>query len=94
VTRKLQANYDKVKKERDFHRMHHKRISQEKAKIQQDFKALEQKLAKCIPQLEEAKRIAEQAKKEKLLLQMENSKLTKKVVHPTYPLRRIFSSFS
>lgn len=34
------ATWDKFRKERDFHRMHHKRVSQEKNKLIHDMQVL------------------------------------------------------
>lgn len=34
------ATWDKFRKERDFHRMHHKRVAQEKNKLIQDMQIL------------------------------------------------------
>lgn len=40
ITAKASATWDKFRKERDFHRMHHKRVAQEKNKLIQDIKRL------------------------------------------------------
>ena len=37
---KLQETLEKLKKERDFHRMHHKRVGQEKNKLLNDIKKI------------------------------------------------------
>ena len=40
VAHKAQSTWDKFRKERDFHRLHHKRIGQEKNKLLDDIKKL------------------------------------------------------
>ncbi len=40
IASKASATWDKFRKERDFHRMHHKRVAQEKNKLVMDIKRL------------------------------------------------------
>lgn len=40
IAAKASATWDKFRKERDFHRMHHKRVAQEKNKLILDIKRL------------------------------------------------------
>ncbi len=40
ITARAQGTWDKFRKERDFHRMHHKRVVQEKSKLLVDIKRL------------------------------------------------------
>jgi hypothetical protein len=40
ITAKATSTWDKFRKERDFHRMHHKRVGQEKNKLLTDIKRL------------------------------------------------------
>src|SRR5690349_19275927 len=40
---KLEELTEKLKKERDFHRMHHKRVGQEKNKLLNDIKKIKEK---------------------------------------------------
>ena len=40
IAAKASATWDKFRKERDFHRMHHKRVAQEKNKLIADIKRL------------------------------------------------------
>lgn len=40
IAAKASATWDKFRKERDFHRMHHKRVAQEKNKLINDIKRL------------------------------------------------------
>jgi hypothetical protein len=45
IASKASATWDKFRKERDFHRMHHKRVAQEKNKLVGDMKRL--KVGSC-----------------------------------------------
>ncbi len=40
IASRASATWDKFRKERDFHRMHHKRVAQEKNKLITDMKRL------------------------------------------------------
>jgi chromosome segregation ATPase len=46
IAAKASATWDKFRKERDFHRMHHKRVAQEKNKLITDIKRLKVGVAK------------------------------------------------
>lgn len=48
IAGKASATWDKFRKERDFHRMHHKRVAQEKNKLITDIKRLKVCSAWCI----------------------------------------------
>lgn len=50
---KLQDNSSKLKKERDFHRMHHKRVGQEKNKLIVELKQTQEKYNVLKPQVPE-----------------------------------------
>jgi len=65
VSQRAQATWDKFRKERDFHRMHHKRVVQEKNKLINDIKRLRNHLRSYEPMIEEMKRKYEVAMKEK-----------------------------
>lgn len=80
--RKLQETINKLNKERDFHRMHHKRVGQEKNKLLTEAKDLKQKLSHYRSLYEEEKRRADTTRKEKVLLQIEKDNLTRKVNNP------------
>ncbi len=88
---KLEEAIEKLKKERDFHRMHHKRVGQEKNKLLTDIsilsikstildiKKIQEKYEAYKPQAEEWQAKYEQARKEKVNLQLEKDKLQRKV---------------
>ena len=44
IASKATSTWDKFRKERDFHRMHHKRVGQEKNKLLTDIKVGQSKL--------------------------------------------------
>ncbi|CAD5119695.1 DgyrCDS8287 [Dimorphilus gyrociliatus] len=72
----LQAKetYIKLRKERDYHRMHHKRVVQEKNKLIQDIKKLKHHYASYEPTLKQLKSKYESAMKEKMLTRLERDR--------------------
>ena len=79
VANKAQATWDKFRKERDFHRMHHKRVGQEKNKLLNDVKRLRNHLRSYEPMIQELKRKHESAMKEKMLISLERDRLRLRV---------------
>lgn len=75
VATKAQTTWDKFRKERDFHRMHHKRVCQEKNKLLDDIKRLRNHLRSYEPMIEELKRKKEVTMKEKMLITLERDRL-------------------
>lgn len=73
------TTWDKFRKERDLHRMHHKRVAQEKNKLITDIKRLKDHFAKYEPTILELKRKYETAMKEKMMVSLERDKLTGKL---------------
>ena len=55
VAAKAQATWDRFRKERDFHRMHHQRVAQEKNRLIADLKRLRGHYAAYEPALVELK---------------------------------------
>lgn len=68
IASKAQATWDKFRKERDFHRMHHQRVVQEKAKLVDDIRRLKNHMRSYEPAIEELKRKYEAVIKEKMLV--------------------------
>ncbi|BFZ22703.1 hypothetical protein BsWGS_25742 [Bradybaena similaris] len=66
--------YLKVKKQRDFHRMHHNRVVQEKNKLIDDIKRLKQHYSQYTPNMEAMKVRYEAAIKEKMLASLERDR--------------------
>lgn len=79
IAAKASSTWDKFRKERDFHRMHHKRVAQEKNKLISDIKRLKDHYAKYQPTILELKRKYEAAMKEKMLMSLERDKLAAKM---------------
>jgi len=79
VAGRAEATWDKFRKERDFHRMHHKRVVQEKNKLIDDLRRLRNHLRSYEPTIEELKRRHEAAMKEKMLVRLERDRLKARV---------------
>lgn len=75
VAQRAEATWDKFRKERDFHRMHHKRVVQEKNKLIDDLRRLRNHMRSYEPTIEELKRRLETAMKEKMLIKLERDRL-------------------
>ncbi|KAL5035595.1 hypothetical protein BDV3_005487 [Batrachochytrium dendrobatidis] len=80
IASKARATYDKLRKERDFHRMHHKRVVQEKNKLISDIKRLKKHYENYEPTLKQLQHKYEIAMKEKMLTKIERDRLISKVV--------------
>jgi|MDSY01.1.fsa_nt_gb hypothetical protein len=79
ITAKAQGTWDKFRKERDFHRMHHKRVVQEKGKLTTDLKRLRKHYTSFEPTLKELQRKYEVAMKEKMLMRLERDRMRARV---------------
>ncbi|KAJ1551341.1 Sperm-associated antigen 16 protein, partial [Cladochytrium tenue] len=79
IASKARATYDKLRKERDFHRMHHKRVVQEKARLAGDLRRLRQHCESYEPTLRQLRHRYEVAMKEKMLTRLERDRLAGKV---------------
>jgi hypothetical protein len=79
VAQRAEATWDKFRKERDFHRMHHKRVVQEKNKLIDDLRRLRNHMRSYEPTIEELKRRHEIAMKEKMLMKLERDRLASAV---------------
>ena len=66
ITEKAQGTWDKFRKERDFHRMHHRRVVQEKAKLTTDLQRLRKHYLSYEPTLKDLQKKYEVAMKEKM----------------------------
>lgn len=78
LANKAQGTWNKFRKERDFHRMHHKRVVQEKGKLVTDIKRLKKHYAGFEPALKVLRAKYESAMKDKLLLRLERDRLLSK----------------
>lgn len=79
IAGKARATYDKLRKERDFHRMHHKRVVQEKSKLIADVKKLKKHYESYEPTVKLLQHKYEIAMKEKMLTKLERDRLASKV---------------
>ena len=79
VAAKAQGTWDKFRKERDFHRMHHKRVVQEKGKLIVDMKRLRKHYAAYEPTMKQLREKYELAMKEKMLMRLERDRMASKV---------------
>ncbi|TPX56828.1 hypothetical protein PhCBS80983_g04236 [Powellomyces hirtus] len=80
IASKARSTYDKLRKERDFHRMHHKRVVQEKNRLIGDIKRLKKHYEGYEPMVKALQMKYEVAMKEKMLMRLERDRLAGKVV--------------
>lgn len=78
VATKAKQSWDKFRKERDFHRMHHRRVVQEKNKLIIDLKRLKKHYEQYEPTLTELRHKYEMAMKEKMLMRLERDRYQSK----------------
>lgn len=74
IAGKAKENWDKFRKERDFHRMHHRRVVQEKNRLIIDLKRLKKHYEQYEPTLTELRHKYEVAMKEKMLMRLERDR--------------------
>lgn len=79
IAAKASSTWDTFRKERDFHRMHHKRVAQEKNRLITDIRRLKAHYAKYEPTILELKKKYETAMKEKMLISLERDKAVAKM---------------
>jgi hypothetical protein len=78
VAEKAKHTWDKFRKERDFHRMHHRRVVQEKNRLIIDLKRLKRHYEQYEPTLTELRHKYEVAMKEKMLMRLERDRHSSK----------------
>eukprot|EP00440_Ansanella_granifera_P067674 gb/GFBE01073412.1/.p1 GENE.gb/GFBE01073412.1/~~gb/GFBE01073412.1/.p1 ORF type:complete len:582 (+),score=142.48 gb/GFBE01073412.1/:1-1746(+) len=78
VAAKAKDSWDKFRKERDFHRMHHRRVVQEKNKLIVDLRRLKKHYEQYEPTLTELRHKYEVAMKEKMLMKLERDRFLSK----------------
>merc|ERR1711937_224827 len=79
IAEHAESMFDNLRKERDFHRMHHKRVVQEKNKLIKDLRRLREHYKHFEPALEETKEKYERLMREKSMLKLDRDKLSTKV---------------
>ncbi|XP_076807402.1 sperm-associated antigen 16 protein-like [Clavelina lepadiformis] len=88
---KAKETYVKLQKERDFHRIHHKRIVQEKNRLITDMKRLKKHYNSYEPTLRQLKHKYELAMKEKMLTKLERDRAMGQLTGLQATLRNIES---
>lgn len=78
VAEKAKATYDKLLKERDFHKMHHQRVQQEKKKLNGDIEKLKNLHVEYEQKYDELTEKYTHVMKEKMLLKLERDRLKAK----------------
>eukprot|EP00306_Pavlova_sp_CCMP459_P009027 CAMPEP_0185182896 /NCGR_PEP_ID=MMETSP1140-20130426/1640_1 /TAXON_ID=298111 /ORGANISM="Pavlova sp., Strain CCMP459" /LENGTH=603 /DNA_ID=CAMNT_0027748867 /DNA_START=26 /DNA_END=1834 /DNA_ORIENTATION=+ len=79
IAQRARSTWDKFRKERDFHKMHHKRVVQEKNKLITDLKRLKKHYEDYEPTLAAMRKKYEAAMKEKMMMKLERDRLKGKV---------------
>jgi len=79
VADQAKSTWEKLRKERDFHRTHQDRVNGEKVTIQQNIKRMKDLHEEYEEKIEEIQRKHLYAVKEKALIKLEKDKLQKRV---------------
>ena len=79
IAHKARSTWDKFRKERDFHRMNHRRVVQEKSKLVTDLRRLRAHLATYEPTLKGLEAKYEVAMKEKAMAKIQSDRLALRV---------------
>jgi hypothetical protein len=79
VAAKTRGMFEKLRKERDFHKMHHKRVVQEKNKLIEEIKKLKLHFETYEPTLRQLRQKYEIAMKDKMLTKLDRDKLAARV---------------
>merc|ERR1712129_527871 len=75
ITEKVKSTWDNLRKERDYHRMHHRRVLQEKEQMIKQLKRLKAYCDAYEPTIAALKVKYENAKKEKMLFRIDRDKM-------------------
>jgi len=75
IAEKARGTWDKFRKERDFHRMHHRRVVQEKNVLIRDMKRLKKHYSTFEPALKAMREKYEGAMKDKMLMKLERDRM-------------------
>ncbi|EKX49993.1 hypothetical protein GUITHDRAFT_67345 [Guillardia theta CCMP2712] len=79
IAHKARSTWDKFRKERDFHRMNHRRVVQEKSKLVNDLRRLRAHLATYEPTLKGLEEKYQIAMKEKAMAKLQSDRLQTRV---------------
>jgi chromosome segregation ATPase len=91
VAAKAQQTWDTFRKERDFHRMHHQRVVQEKNRLVSEIKRLKKLYESYEPTLKETRDRYDLAMKEKMLMRLERDRIAAKVAGLESQVRVFFA---
>lgn len=75
ITEKAKNTWERLRKERDYHRMHHRRVVQEKNRLLKNMKRLKTHCERYEPTLKMLKHKYELAMKAKMLMRLEKDKI-------------------
>ena len=79
IAEKSRSTYDKLRKQRDFQKINHRRVQQEKQKLNNDIGKLKNKYESFQDTFEALSNKYESAIKEKMLMKLEKDRLAAKV---------------
>eukprot|EP01062_Namystynia_karyoxenos_P064058 TRINITY_DN5693_c0_g1_i1.p1 TRINITY_DN5693_c0_g1~~TRINITY_DN5693_c0_g1_i1.p1 ORF type:complete len:630 (+),score=293.79 TRINITY_DN5693_c0_g1_i1:153-1892(+) len=79
AARTAQVKWEKMKKQRDFHKLSHNRVMQEKTRLMRDVRRLQQHAMSIEPTLTELRQKYESVMKERMLIKLDRDKLQGKV---------------
>lgn len=82
----------KLQKERDFHRLHHKRVVQEKNRLVEDMKRLKSHYASCEPALRQLNEKYQATLRQKMLVSIERDKVLGQIGRPDSSFCKAHSS--
>ena len=79
IAEKARSTYDKLRKQRDFQKINHRRVQQEKSKLAQDQAKQQKKLDELNGTFDGLRNKYDAAVKEKMLMKLEKDRLIAKV---------------
>ena len=86
MSEKAKATYDKLLKERDFHKMHHQRVQRDKKKLNENIERLDSLQREYEKKYEELAEKYNFTMKEKMLIKIERDKLKAETTVKKEPL--------
>ena len=93
ITEKVKNTWDNLRKERDYHRMHHRRVLQEKNELIKQLKRLKKYCDAYEPTITSLKVKYENAKKEKMLFRIDRDKMAVKLDAMEEQIRNIQENY-
>jgi len=87
IANKAKASFDKFKKQRDYHKMHHRRVAQEKSKLVTDIKRLKRQISNFEPALAMMRKKYEQAINRAMMISLAKERTEAKIVGLTQQLQ-------